>query len=57
MINPTLLSNDNLWCGYFLTYAQKRELIVQALEQFKRPVNKRVKPFQLVELVRHMIKM
>ena len=53
-INP--LENEALWCGYFLTHAQKRELINQTMREFDKPVHERKKPFQLVELVRHMIR-
>lgn len=55
MITPALISNPNLWCGYYLTTAQKRELIALTLTEFEKPIKKRLKPFQLVELVRHMI--
>lgn len=56
-MQPTLLSDDTLWCGYFLTTAQKLELINQTMLQFNKPVNKRLRPYQLVDLVRHMVKM
>jgi hypothetical protein len=56
MIKQHPLNNEALWCGYFLTHAQKRELINQTMREFDKPVHERKKPFQLVELVRHMIR-
>ena len=56
MITPSKLNNEALWCGYFLTHAQKRELINQTMREFEKPFKERLKPFQLVELVRHMIR-
>lgn len=56
MITQTPLNNEALWCGYFLTHAQKKELLIQALKEFEKPVKHRKKPFQLVEIVRHMIR-
>jgi hypothetical protein len=51
-----VLDNESLWCGYYLTLNQKRELLTQTMEQFKKPIKDRLKPFQLVELVRNKIK-
>jgi len=46
----------NLWCGYFLTSSQKNHLIYLTLEQFNLPKKNRLKPFQLIELVKDLIK-
>ena len=46
----------NLWCGYLLTGSQKTYLIFLTLQQFELPKNKRLKPFQLIELVKNLIK-
>jgi len=56
MITPSPLQDDSLWCGYYLTHAQKRELLIVTSKEFLKPVKQRLKPFQLVELVRHLIR-
>lgn len=55
MITQSLIANPSLWCSYYLTTAQKRELLSRTLLEFEKPIKMRLKPFQLVELVRHMI--
>lgn len=42
---------NNQWCGYDLTYPQRRLLTQLTLLEFKKPVRKRRKPFKLVEQV------
>lgn len=50
------LKDETLWCGYYLTNAQKVELLNQTHNQFVLAKHDRLRPFQLVELVRNMIK-
>ena len=56
MIKKSRLSDDSLWCGYYLTHYQKEELLVLANKEFEKSKEDRLKPFQLVEIVRQMIR-
>lgn len=45
-----------MWCGYSLTPREQKELTVQSLREFRRPISERMRPFQLVEMVKKLLK-
>lgn len=52
----THLHKPELWCGYYLTISQKKQLLIESIKQFDLSVKDRLRPFQLIELVRHMVR-
>jgi hypothetical protein len=50
-IKKTLDPNDP-WCGIKFSESQKIILTELTLNQFKKPMHKRLKPWELVEIVK-----
>mgnify|MGYP000850231468 CR=1 FL=1 len=53
-LRPPLAVNDP-FCGYYLTHKQQKYINIMALHELKKPINQRIRPHIMVELVRHMI--